>query len=155
MLKNDQSLTCLAGKKIRKSIPILSVLGDLDELIACLGVVRASSKKKTLEKELKELQKELVQFGGVLAGAKVKKVDWAKKAKTLEERIKKTQNFRQKKFLLPGKSQPAAFLHLSRAVTRRLERRVVGLRKKNQEFLVNYLNRLSLLLFWLALKEEK
>jgi cob(I)alamin adenosyltransferase len=48
-------------------------------------------------------------------------------------------------FVLPGGTEPAAFLHLARVVTRRAERVVVELSNKEpvRPEIIQYLNRLS------------
>src|SRR5262249_27340750 len=56
-----------------------------------------------------------------------------------------------RKFLLPGGSDAGALLHLSRAVCRRAERRIVSLGPDGVEAVVlTYVNRLSDLLFVMA-----
>ena len=58
-----------------------------------------------------------------------------------------------KAFIIPGGTPKAAALHVARTVCRRAERRVVHLRRENDEIpqlVVIYLNRLSDLLFVLA-----
>jgi cob(I)alamin adenosyltransferase len=151
MLKSP-SVTCLAGKRIPKSARILDILGDLDELNCFLGLVRAFSRKKKLDRELVYLQEDLVRIGGWLSGAK-SKFPFQKKTTALENRIKDLEDRNLKKFSRPGANQVSVALHLARVAARRLERRVVRVRK-NQS-LVSYLNRLSTLIFWLAVEEER
>jgi cob(I)alamin adenosyltransferase len=61
-------------------------------------------------------------------------------------------------FVIPGDSQPGAALHLARTVTRRAERQAVRLTDEgwltNQQVL-RYLNRLSSLVFVLAVYEDR
>jgi cob(I)alamin adenosyltransferase len=60
-------------------------------------------------------------------------------------------------FILPGATPASAALDVARAVTRRAERRCVSLRRAGgleNEWVVRWLNRLSLLLFVLARYEE-
>jgi len=85
----------------------------------------------------------------------VKKVNLKEKTALLEEKIKQMTNSSVKTFSRPGANKSSAFLHLARAVCRRLERRVAGLKKKSMNPLVAYLNFLSSFLFWLAKKEER
>jgi cob(I)alamin adenosyltransferase len=153
MLK-DQSVTCLGSRKIKKSAPILGVLGDLDELTSLLGLVRAFTRKRSLQKQIISLQEDLILIGGWLSGQK-KTISFKEKTLQLEAAIKKSINPSLKKFSRPGVNQTSAFLHLSRATARKLERKVVGLRLSRYQPLANYLNRFSALLFWLAVKEEK
>ncbi len=79
----------------------------------------------------------------------------ADKIKDLEKRISEVKDLEIKHFCRPGVNQISAFLHLARAITRRAERKVVGLKNDSYQPLVNYLNRLSSLLFWLAVRKEK
>jgi cob(I)alamin adenosyltransferase len=63
-----------------------------------------------------------------------------------------------KEFVVPGDSGPGAALHLARTVVRRAERRAARLADDGllgNEQLVRYLNRLSSLLFVLALFEDQ
>ena len=55
-------------------------------------------------------------------------------------------------FILPGGSESSTYLHIARTVTRKAERKVVTLSKKEKinQITIIYLNRLSDLLFVLA-----
>ena len=56
-----------------------------------------------------------------------------------------------RRFILPGGGTAGAWLHVARTVCRRAERRVVGLgRRRRRALVVQYLNRLSDLLFVMA-----
>ena len=147
----DKSFTFLKGKKCSKSASVFEALGDLDELNATLGLVRAFA-KKNLKQKILLLQNDLIEIGGFLSG--VKKIDLKEKAALLEEKINQMANSSVKTFSRPGINKVSAFLHLARATCRRLERRVAGLKKKSMNPLVAYLNFLSSFLFWLAKKEE-
>ena len=60
-------------------------------------------------------------------------------------------------FILPGTTPSSAALDLARAIARRAERRCVSLRRSGaleNQWIVRWLNRLSLLLFVLARYEE-
>jgi len=148
----DKSFTFLKGKKCSKSASVFEALGDLDELNATLGLARAFA-KKNLKQKILWLQNDLIEIGGFLSG--VKKIDLKEKAALLEGKINQMANSSVKTFSRPGANKSSAFLHLARAVCRRLERRVAGLKKKSMNPLVAYLNFLSSFLFWLAKKEEK
>jgi cob(I)alamin adenosyltransferase len=66
-----------------------------------------------------------------------------------------------KSFILPGGSKSSSFLHQSRTICRRAERRIISLTKSNEvnPEIIRYLNRLSDLLFVMAryanFKEKK
>ena len=77
-----------------------------------------------------------------------------KRIKTVEEKI---DNFNKElsslnSFILPGGSESSTYLHIARTVTRRAERKIVALSKKEKinPITIIYLNRLSDLLFVLA-----
>ena len=148
----DKSRTFLQDKKCLKSSSVFDVLGDLDELNAVLGIVRSKASKKLNQRILK-IQNDLIQIGGFLATGQ--KIDLSSKNLLLEKEIKKIADNKIKNFSRPGKNQISAFLHFSRSLCRRLERRIVGLKKKNLRDLIVFLDFLSNLLFWLAIKEEK
>ena len=153
MLK-DQSFTCLGSKKAKKNDRVLMVLGDLDELISILGLIRAYSHHQRLKNQVVSLQEDLILIGGWLAGVK-KNPDLKAMMVGLGKDLKKLQDPGLKKFSRPGVNQASAWLHLARVSARKLERRAVDLNLKSHQPLVNYLNRLSTWLFWLAVKEEK
>jgi cob(I)alamin adenosyltransferase len=148
------SFSFLGGKRLKKSAPIFEALGDLDELNAALGLVKAFAFPQTLKQQILALQNDLIEIGGFLSG--VSKGDFLKKKTTeLKKKIEKIKDSSVKKFSSPGANKTSAFLHLARAFCRRLERKVVGLGKKKYHSLAVYLNLLSSFLFWLAKKEEK
>ena len=57
-----------------------------------------------------------------------------------------------KDFILPGGTQAAAYIHLARTVSRRAERNLITLHHEEpvSEYILQYMNRLSDLLFVLA-----
>lgn len=154
MLKKSPEWTFLQGKKIKKSDFMFDVLGDLDELNAVLGLARVFSRKESNKRFVLGIQKNLIEIGGFLSGA-VSQIHLNQKIAIIEGQIDELKDESLGSFLLPGQNEPGAFLNLSRAVCRRLERRVVGLEDNRFGLLVAYLNKLSLLLFWLAYFEEK
>ena len=148
----DKSQTCLIGKKFSKSASLFDVLGDLDELNAALGLARAFA-NKNLNLKIFKLQENLIEIGGFLSG--MKKIDLKEKTFLLEKEIKKIAKPSVKTFSRPGQNKISAFLHLARALCRRLERRIISLKEPNLKLLIPFLNSLSNFIFWLAIKEEK
>lgn len=148
----DKSQTCLSGKKFSKSVSVFDALGDLDELNAALGLARAFA-SKNLNQQILQIQNDLIEVGGFLAG--LKKVDFKAKTLFLEKEIKKIAKPSVKTFSRPGQNKISAFLHLARALCRRLERRVISLKDPKLKLLIAFLNSLSNFIFWLARKEEK
>ena len=151
MLK-DHSYTCFQGGKIKKSEKIFELLGELDKLNTSLGMARAFSRKKSLKRRLFFLQEEILEAGSLIALNKDLK-EFRKKATLLEKEIEKIKDPKLKEFVKPGKTKSEVFLHFARVVCREAERKAVALEKKNYLPLVEFLNRLSLFLFWLGVKE--
>ncbi|OGH05171.1 MAG: ATP:cob(I)alamin adenosyltransferase [Candidatus Levybacteria bacterium RBG_16_35_11] len=153
----DKGKTILKdGKKVSKSHIRLEAYGTVDELNSSLGISIANLKDNSLKKELLKIQNDLFEVGGQLASTKKnKKLDLF-----LEKRVRDFENLIDKwtkklpkltHFILPG-GEKGSFLHLSRTICRRAERRVVSLSKKEtvDNNVIVYLNRLSDLLFTMA-----
>ena len=149
----DNGFTFLGSKKQKKSQLIFEVLGDLDELNVVLGLVKTFSSSKKLQNKILLLQENLLEMGSFLATAK--KVDFQVKTDFLEKEVKLMKDIFLKRFSQPGVNKTSTFLHLARVICRRLERKIVALKKPQSLSLMVYCNRLSSYLFWLAKKEEK
>lgn len=131
-------------RKFSKTSPILLALGDIDELNCCLGLAKSFSAPRPV---IENIQKDLMTIGSFLAGAK-KEI----KLRSFKKEITRLKNPKLTTFVLPGKNQSSAFLHLTRSVCRRAERSVVKLKNRRFQKIEVYLNELSSLLFWLAEK---
>jgi len=144
--------TFLFDKKLSKDNPKLEVLGTLDELSSFLGLASSFTKQKGLKKEIKSLQIKIFEMGEALFSQEesFKK----KQVRFLEKKINKYQKNlpEQKKFILPQGTKTACLLHICRAITRRAERRLVSLSKKEKidSCSLDYFNRLSSFLYILA-----
>jgi cob(I)alamin adenosyltransferase len=149
------------GTRVRKSDPRVAAYGEVDELNACLGVVRA---QPGLDAEVGDLlariQKDLFAIGARLADPTEKIADRVTKAAVGDGDVQRLEGWIDRfeaelpplrKFILPGGSAPGALLHLARTVCRRAERGIVGLGAAGVDaHVVVYINRLSDLLFVLA-----
>ena len=150
--------TIFSGSRYSKSELVFEVLGTLDELNACLGFLH-NSKLKRVSKIVYQIQMDLFSIGAYVAGkdfGKVEKTVWKEKIHDMEELIDEIDAAIEplRHFILPGGCVEANQLHLSRAVCRELERRLVAYINHDDEkkfvFLQRYINRLSDLLFVLA-----
>jgi cob(I)alamin adenosyltransferase len=156
--KGDTGL--FGGARTSKASERVTAYGDVDELNATLGVVRAHSQDPELAARLHAIQCELFNVGAELAKNPAKDVDVGVPLiaeadvnrlegiiDTLERELPPL-----KTFVLPGGGPSAAFLHVSRTTCRRAERAVVRLSAQEpvRMELVRYLNRLSDLLFVMA-----
>lgn len=149
----------MGGKRLKKDSLRIHAIGEIDEINANLGLLRAQKRPRPqLDNMLRRLQNELFDLGADLATpldskVKVPRVT-AKQVANLEKWIdgidKELAPLRN--FILPGGSSLAAQLHVARAVCRRAERTIVALqgREKIGENVVKYVNRLSDLLFVMA-----
>jgi cob(I)alamin adenosyltransferase len=153
------------GSRVRKDDARVAAYGEVDELSATLGLVRAQAGGGDLDRLLADVQRDLFAIGAQLAdpgatvaGRKPKAAVTAEQVERLERAI----DAREKElpplraFVLPGGSPLGALLHVARTVCRRAERGVVALAAAHavEPVLVAYLNRLSDLLFVLARHEN-
>jgi cob(I)alamin adenosyltransferase len=145
------------GARVKKSEPRVSAYGEVDELNAAIGVVRAGVEDPQLEAHLGRIQEELFCVGAELAtphGAKARSAvppveeRWIA---ALEAAIDAWEEElpRLDRFVLPGGTRTAAALHLARCTCRRAERHVVALAAEAEvvPVVLVYLNRLSDFLF--------
>ena len=145
------------GTRVPKTHPRVVAYGDVDEVQACLGVVRAAGLPQDLDEMCVALQRDLFALGARLAdpshkiAARVEKVvinddsiarleGWIDK---LDEEIEPLRHF-----ILSDGCPSGAGLHHARTVCRRAERSVLQLGA--EPVVVIYLNRLSDLLFTMA-----
>ena len=157
----DQGKTGLVdGSRVSKADPRVAAYGDVDELNAYLGLVRARKPEADLDAMLEHIQRDLFALGARLAdpragasGAPGKAALGESDVTRLEHAIDRLDDVlpQLRRFILPGGSETGAVLHLARTVCRRAERRIVGLGEGAVEPLaIVYINRLSDLLFVLA-----
>ncbi len=153
--KGETGLVSTNPKKpirISKSSEKIDAIGTVDELNSFLGVLVSDLNDKKLHQTLKEIQANLFTIGAILAGAKLEFP--SQNTKNLEKLLDKWEGDLPvvKNFILPGGSRQAALVFYARAITRRAERSLVSLNKKenvNSEVL-KYINRLSDFLFILG-----
>jgi cob(I)alamin adenosyltransferase len=147
------------GTRVRKDDPRLETYGDVDELNAWLGVVRAAGIDATVDEELDRIQRDLFAVGAQLGDPANKIAVRVTKAAVTEENVRRleaaidrceTELTPLRRFILAGGTPAGAALHVARTVCRRAERRLVGLDAAVDPVLLQYMNRLSDLLFVLA-----
>lgn len=150
------------GGRVAKSHPRVEAYGDVDELNAVLGLVRAVEPLPRIDVLLVPIQQDLFAIGALLATPDRDKMrQHLEKAKVDDARVADLERAIDaadeeleplKSFILPGGTPKAAALHVARTVCRRAERRVVELGTDTEipQLVVIYLNRLSDLLFTLA-----
>jgi len=157
----------LYGGRVSKTDARTEAYGAVDEAISALGAARALITDRNRHAIILRVQSELFTVGAELA------TDAAEYDKLQRHFMVVTPDFTNRieaeiaaleqeitlpaAFVIPGGTPAAAALDVGRTVTRRAERRIVGLQEagllKNPEVL-RYVNRLSDLIFMLARAEE-
>src|SRR5436190_21430668 len=147
------------GTRVKKDDPRVDAYGEVDELNAWLGFVRACELDADLEAELVVIQRDLFALGAQLADPADKIANRVTKAALGDEDVARLEQLIDRletevpplrRFILAGGTQAGAALHLARTVCRRAERRIVSLEPPTDPVLLRYVNRLSDLLFVLA-----
>lgn len=142
--------------EVWKDDPLLEVIGEIDGLQCALGVVRSMVTNKDINFMIKEIEVDLWEMSGILAG--YQKWDPRKRTKLMEVKIKQWERELPpiRRFVVPGETQLGARLHWCRAICRRGERRLVTYSKslnskaENLKDILIYFNRLSDYIFMLA-----
>jgi len=149
----------VGGSRVTKSDPHVDAYGEVDELNAWLGVVRASRVDPAVDQDLEHLQRDLFALGAQLADPAGKLAGRVAKAIIGDEDVARLESLIDRleaelpplrRFILAGGTPAGAALHLARTVCRRAERRMVALAPPVDPVLLRYINRLSDLLFVLA-----
>lgn len=155
----DEGLSSLLnGDRVLKSSPNFEAIGNIDELNCSLGVIIAYlEEKKDFTKEkriLLKTQSNLFSIGAILADP-----NYEEKNQFLADQIQICESLIDefdekvgalKNFIFPGGSIIGANLHLARSICRRAERSIINLPYKPPTEILQYINRLSDLLFALA-----
>jgi len=150
----DASETGLGdGARVGKDSLRIQVLGDVDELNSCLGLVLAEKLPAGMRQALLRVQHDLFDLGGevcIPGHAMITDLHVTRLEKLTQAHNAKLKPL--KEFILPGGSRAAASTHLARAICRRAERGLVALGRREAvgERARRYLNRLSDLLFVLG-----
>ena len=148
------------GTRVSKADPRVATYGDVDELNAWLGLVRAAGVDDEIRGMLEQIQKDLFAVGARLADPAQRIAERVTKAAVSENDITRLEEWIDRldadlpplrRFILAGGSPAGASLHVARTVCRRAERALVGLGPYAYEHeLLVYVNRLSDLLFVMA-----
>lgn len=158
--KGDDGTSSLpGGGRVPKHHPCLRALGDIDELVSWIGLLRELKENSSRSEFLKTLQKQLMASSSRLAGSVSDKTSSDPGASgdficILENEIDAMEDKlpRLNGFVLPGGSVSASWCHIARCVCRRAERSVSELSGTREipENLPALLNRISDYLFMLS-----
>jgi cob(I)alamin adenosyltransferase len=161
----DDGTTGLLGDgRLPKHHPRIEALGNLDEASAVVGLARAFSRAVQTGPILVQVQRDLYASMAEIGAspenaARFRTLD-AARLDWLDSQTEAIAALAPAPagFILPGDSQPGAFLDQARTVVRRAERRLADLLERGEienPVLLQYLNRLSSLLFALELLENR
>jgi cob(I)alamin adenosyltransferase len=157
----DSGATALFdGTRVQKSDGRVAAYGDIDELNAWLGLVRAQLADAGVDAQLQQIQRDLFALGSRLADPSHRIAERVTKAAVTMEDVVRLEHWIDeydeiipplRRFILAGGSPAGAALHVARTVCRRAERAMVQLGDGAYENeLLQYVNRLSDLLFTMA-----
>ena len=145
------------GTRVPKNDPQMEVQGSIDECNSAIGLARAYVEDEQLNSILKHYQSLLL-----VAGSEVTNVSGDERLPFItNENITRMEDLIDDveaeltpltNFILPAGGEAAARLHVARAASRKVERRLVTLRESVDvnPLLLAYFNRLSDTLFVLA-----
>ena len=158
--------TLMGGRPIDKFALPIEVNGDLDELNACLGIIKAHCQNiaPDVAKDLDSYQKKIIEMSAKIAGVDEKQGDtsFELEGKDLIQKMESAIDVmdqalpKLQSFVIPGEGSLSAWTHWARTVCRRAERHlaryVSELESNGQKnlFLLMFMNRLSDYLFVLA-----
>lgn len=162
--KGDSGNTSLIGGEIVKKHNIkVDAYGNIDELNSFLGLVRDLSDDDQVNDIIVTIQKKLFSIGSLLALSDYKRVTKIDNKKLqikkidvdyIENEIDKIDKNLTPitKFTIPGGHKLISYLHITRCVCRRAERKIsyVNEIEKLDPNIPAYMNRLSDLLFILS-----
>ena len=157
---DDGTTALVGGKRVAKDSPRIEAYGPVDELNACMGLVRTalagSPANATLGPIVARVQNELFNLGAHLATDDAAR--WSKQPAVAERHVVALEREMDacnedlpelRSFILPGGGAASSAFHLARTVCRRTERLVVALGRVETigDEPVKYLTRLSDALF--------
>lgn len=154
--KGDRGKTSLFdAKKVWKFNSKVEAYGTIDELNSVIGAASSFIKIASINKELEEIQNDLFEIGSSLAVSSTLPLDQLKNRpeefeKLIDDLTSKMPTLSQ--FILPSGGKGGSMLHLARTISRRAERKIVELSRKEKidGITLIYINRLSDLLFTMA-----
>ena len=161
----DKGQTSLyGGERISKNSVKVECYGIMDEANSMLGLAYSQSKNEKVRTYINKIQKRIFSLGAELASDK--KGREMLTGKISEDDISYLENIVdecteivgiQTHFVVPGKNQVSATLHVARTIVRRGERNIVALSEiepvRNE--LMKYVNRMSDAIYALAIWSKK
>jgi len=164
---DDGTTGLFLGGRVPKNDLRCEANGEIDFAISAMGMARSISKKDRTKNILLKIQRDLYTVSSELAVDTEKYNSFKKDFITIDENyVQKIEEWIDEltqvisipnKFIIPGDSLVSSTLDLARSSIRTAERRIVELQdeaKLNNQRILNYVNRVSDLLFTLARYED-
>ncbi len=155
---DNSEFTNIGNKKIRKDDVIFNAIGDLDELNSFINICNCYIKNSDLNKILNNIQNKIFIISSELISIinPIFKPDIKITLKDIEEVEILIKRFEQqykkpKNFVLFQRTE-SAYLGYTRTIARRSERSIIlaSSKYKIKKYIINYMNKLSSLLFLFA-----
>lgn len=164
----DKGQTSLvSGERVAKNHLRIEAYGTVDELNACIGLMKDSAKYRGAVERWEEIQSLLFSIGSHLAATEKNKMplpeleegDINQLEADMDQMDGELQALRN--FIIPGGDLSSSYAHMARTICRRAERRIIDLEAAELSIhpvILPFLNRLSDYLFtcarFLTLKHE-
>ena len=150
------------GQRVKKNNLRVETFGEIEEANALIGCSLIYTSEESIN-SLRRIQNDLFDLGADLCipdSSEKKELKVSKiQLDYLENEMDKMnlELGKLESFILPGGSKASSFLHLTRCVVRRAERKLTNLMQKEDvnNIVLKYLNRLSDFLFVVARFENK
>lgn len=153
-MKGDPVRTRTFSEIVNKEDPRIEAVGCIDEANAFIGLAKVKSEGETRE-ILKEIQRKMFKAGSEVVGGRLKITE--EDLNEILEIIRELEGTVEypKRFIILERDELTSLLSVARSVVRRAERSVVSLYNRGlvSLTLVEWLNKLSYLLYLLILKE--
>jgi cob(I)alamin adenosyltransferase len=155
----DFLVTSICGKRVKKSHPMIDLMGDIDEFSCTLGLFSDLLKSDDDKHTVLSIQKNLYVIAGQISMPIQRTQTIAQSdIQTLETAIDAITDTLPplKDFIIPAGAAPVPQIHFARAVCRRMERSLCDIElaemEKDAVVVTAYVNRVSDYLFTLARK---
>lgn len=158
--KGDKGTTDAGtGQRVGKSSSVVELEGTLDEFNSFLGLANTKVNWEDMNSDLSRIQFEVFTLGEhIYMHGEGRKLS-PENTKWLEDRVEHYQKEvgPVRLFVIPGGTEESATLHVARTVCRRLERVIAGSAEEMtiSDAVLSYINRLSSVLFMMALAANK
>lgn len=151
----DVTKTHTLGRIVEKDSDVIWGIGAIDEANAFIGLAKVFSKDYKVKDLLEKIQTKMFAAGAEFASSqtRITENDYIEMLETIKELEKEVKL--PNEFIILEQDEVTAYLSVARSVVRRAERWAVKLHKKGvvSRMLVEWLNKLSYLLYLMILKE--